>query len=79
MSARRDATDLRGRREDLGITKRQMACGLAVSLGALIAMEKGMATDDRQKFYADWLARLEGMPRPQGAIMLARAAAGGRF
>jgi hypothetical protein len=42
-------------------------------------MEKGMATDDRQKFYADWLARLEGMPRPQRAIMLARAAAAGRF
>jgi len=56
-----------------------MASGLAVSLGALIAMEKGMATDDRQKFYADWPARLEGMPKPQRAIMLARAAAGGRF
>ena len=79
MDARRDVRDLRGRREDLGITKRQMASRLAVSLGALIAMEKGMAADDRQKFYADWLTKLEGLPRPQRAIMLARAAAGGRF
>ena len=38
-----------------------------------------MAADDRQKFHADWLARLEGMPKPRRAIMLARAAAGGRF
>jgi hypothetical protein len=79
MRVRRDATGLRGRHEDLGITKRQVASGLEVSLGALIAMEKGMAADDRQKFYADWLARLEGLPKPQRAIMLARAAAGGRF
>jgi hypothetical protein len=42
-------------------------------------MEKGMAVDDRQKFYADWFARLETLPRPQRAIMLARAAAGGHF
>jgi hypothetical protein len=42
-------------------------------------MEKGIATDDRQKFYADWLTRLEGGPKPQRAIMLARAAAGGRL
>jgi cytoskeletal protein RodZ len=53
MEIRRDVSDLRGRREDLGITKRQMASGLSISLGALIAMEKGMAADDRQKFYAD--------------------------
>ncbi len=35
-----------------------------------------MATDDHQEFYADWLTRLAGVPKPRRAIMLARAASG---
>jgi hypothetical protein len=45
MSPRRHSADLRGRRHDLGIGVRDMAAGLGVGLGRLLAMEDGTATD----------------------------------
>jgi len=45
MSPRRHSADLRGRRQDLGIGVRDMAAGLGVGLGHLLAMEDGTATE----------------------------------
>jgi hypothetical protein len=79
MNVRRDSVDLHGRRKDMGITTAADGLGAFDQPQAPIAVEKGMAADDRQKFYADWLTRLETLPKPRRAIMPARWAAGGHY
>ena len=44
MPSRRHSADLRGRRQDLSIGVRDMAAGLGIELGRLLAMEDGTAT-----------------------------------
>jgi hypothetical protein len=44
----------------LGIGVRDMAAGLGVGLGRLLAMEDGTATEEDKTFYRTWLSRIEG-------------------
>ena len=75
----RHSADLRGRREAMGATTRQMAVGLGVDLDELLAMEGGAASHDRLGFYAAWLSRLETAAPGRRQQMLKRAIYGMRF
>jgi hypothetical protein len=79
MSPRRHLADLRGRRQDLGIGVRDMASGLGVGLGRLLAMEDGTATDEDRTFYRTWLSRIEGWSAGERHLQLLGASAGRRF
>jgi hypothetical protein len=57
MPSRRHSADLRGRRLDLGIGVRDMAAGLGIELGHLLAMEDGTATQEDQTFYLSDVAQ----------------------
>jgi hypothetical protein len=79
MSPRRHLADLRGRRQDLGIGVRDMASGLGVGLGRLLAMEDGTATEEDRTFYRTWLSRIEGWSAGERHLQLLGASAGRRF
>jgi hypothetical protein len=79
MSPRRHSADLRGRRLDLGIGVRDMAAGLGVGLGRLLAMEDGTATDEDKTFYRTWLSRIEGWSDGERHLQLRAASTGRRF
>jgi hypothetical protein len=79
MSPRRHSADLRGRRQDLGIGVRDMAAGLGVGLGRLLAMEEGTATEEDQTFCRIWLSRIEGWSDGERHRQLRAASAGLRF
>jgi hypothetical protein len=79
MPSRRHSADLRGRRHDLGIGVRDMAAGLGIELGRLLAMEDGTATEEDQTFYRTWLSRIEGWSAGERHIEMRRASGGGRF
>jgi hypothetical protein len=66
MPSRRHSPDLRGRRQDLGIGVRDMAAGLGIELGRLLAMEDGTATVEDQTFYRTWLSSIEGWSAGEG-------------
>jgi hypothetical protein len=53
MPSRRHSADLRGRRQDLGIGVRDMAAGLGIELGRLLAMEDGTAAEDEKDLLSD--------------------------
>jgi transcriptional regulator with XRE-family HTH domain len=59
MPSRRRHTDLRGRRQDLGVTVKEMAVGLGMSIGDIVDIEKGTGARDRVNHYAAWLTRIE--------------------
>jgi transcriptional regulator with XRE-family HTH domain len=59
MPSRRQHTDLRGRRQDLGVSIKEMATGLGMSIGDIVDIEKGAAAGDRANHYAAWLTRME--------------------
>ena len=79
MSPRRHSADLRGRRQDLGIGVRDMAAGLGIELGRLLAMEDGTATEEDQAFYRTWLSSIEGWSAGERHHQLKSASAGVRF
>ena len=79
MSPRRHLANLRGRRQDLGIGVRDMASGLGVGLGRLLAMEDGTATEEDRTFYRTWLSRIEGWSVGERHLQLLGASAGRRF
>jgi hypothetical protein len=79
MSPRRHSADLRGRRHDLGIGVRDMAAGLGVGLGRLLAMEDGTSTDEDKTFYRTWLSRIEGWSDGERHLQLRAASTGRRF
>jgi hypothetical protein len=79
MSPRRHSADLRGRRQDLGIGVRDMAAGLGVGLGRLLAMEEGTATEEDQTFCRIWLSRIEGWSAGERHRQLKGSSAGLRF
>ena len=79
MPSRRHSADLRGRRQDLGIGVRDMASGLGVGLGRLLAMEDGTATEEDRTFYRTWLSRIEGWSAREKHLQLMGASAGRRF
>jgi len=79
MPLGRHSADLRGRREALGATDRQMATGLGINLRELLALEDGTAPDDRLSFYAAWLSRLESSAAARRNQQLKRAIDGMRF
>ena len=64
MPLHRHSADLRGRREDLGISARDMAAGLGIGLGRLLSMEDGSASEEDKTFYRTWLSRIEGWSEP---------------
>jgi hypothetical protein len=74
----RDATDLRGRRNDLAAAIEMMAAGTGMDADDIREVEEGKATDQRLDHYAEWLARLEGWPPERRAEELL-AASGGRW
>jgi hypothetical protein len=78
MPARRHSADLRGRRFDLGIGVRDMAAGLGIRLGRLLAMEDGTAMEEEKTFYRIWLSRIEGWSASQRHIEMQRARDGER-
>jgi hypothetical protein len=59
MPTRRRHMDLRGRRQDLGATIKEMAAGLSMSVADVLDIEKGVAMDNRVTHYAAWLTRME--------------------
>ena len=79
MTRQRPPIDLRGRRMDLGATEDQMAAGLGIRLGAVLAIESGRDRDGHRGLYAAWLTRLEVLSEAQRMAQLARATAGNRF
>jgi hypothetical protein len=79
MPSRRHSADLRGRRQDLGIGVRDMAAGLGIELGRLLAMEDGTATVEDQTFYRTWLSSIEGWSAGERHQQLKSASAGLRF
>ena len=70
---------LRGRRQDLGIGIRDMAAGLGIGLGRLLAMEDGSASEEEKTFYRTWLSSIEGWSAGDRNNRLQRARAGRRF
>ena len=79
MPVGRHSKTLRGRREALGVTSRQMATGLGIDLRELLAFENGAAADDRLGFYAAWLSRLEATTPGRRQQLFQRAIEGVRF
>jgi hypothetical protein len=79
MPSRRHSADLRGRRQDLGIGVRDMAAGLGIELGRLLAMEDGRATEEEKTFYQTWLSSIEGWSAGERYNQLRSASAGLRF
>ena len=79
MPVARHSGNLRGRREALGLSTLQMATGLGIDLGELLAMEDGAADDDRLNFCAAWLSRLEATTPGRRQLLLQRASEGARF
>ena len=79
MPSRRPSADLRGRRQDLGIGVRDMAAGLGIELGRLLAMEDGTATVEDQTFYRTWLSGIERLVRRGKASAAKERGAGLRF
>ena len=79
MSPRRHSADLRGRRYDLGIGVRDMAAGLGIGMGRLLAMEDGTATEEDKTFYRTWLSRIEGWSAGERHLQIKHASAGHRF
>jgi transcriptional regulator with XRE-family HTH domain len=59
MPSRRRHTDLRGRRQDLGVTVNEMAAGLGMSICDIVDIEKGTGASDGINHYAAWLTRME--------------------
>jgi hypothetical protein len=59
MPVRRRVMDLRGRRQDLGATVKEMSLGLGMSIADILSIEKGTAEDQRVGHYAAWLTRME--------------------
>lgn len=80
MARQRAPTDFRGRREDLGATRKQMAAGLGIDLDTILAVENASSHGDGHRaLYAAWLTRLEALAPARRALQLEQAAAGGRF
>ena len=79
MPSRRHSADLRGRRQDLGIGIRDMAAGLGIGLGRLLAMEDGSASEEEKTFYRIWLSSIEGWSAGERYNQLKSARAGRRF
>jgi hypothetical protein len=79
MPARRRHTDLRGRREDLGVTVKEMATGLGMSIGDIEDIEMGAAAGDRANHYAAWLTRIEAWSPGKRARQLRASKQGQKF
>jgi transcriptional regulator with XRE-family HTH domain len=62
MPIRHHQTDLRARREDLGVTLQEMAMGLGLSVADVLSIEDGTAPDLQLNRYSAWLTRLEWWP-----------------
>lgn len=78
MPVRRQHIDLRGRRQDLGATVKEMAAGLDMSIADIVAIEKGTA-GDRINLYVAWLSRMEAWSAGKRERELRRAQRGQRF
>jgi hypothetical protein len=79
MPPHRHSADLRGRRQDLGISIRDMADGLGIGLGRLLSVEDGTASEDDKTFYRTWLSSIEGWSAGERYHQLKSASAGLRF
>jgi hypothetical protein len=79
MPPHRHSANLRGRREALGATTKQMATGLGMELSELLALEDGAASDHRLSYYAAWLSRLEASAQGRRSQQIKRATDGMRF
>jgi hypothetical protein len=79
MPSRRHTANLRDRRQDLGIDIRDMAAGLGIGLGRLLAMEDGSASEEEKTFYRTWLSSIEGWSAGERYTQLKSARAGRRF
>jgi transcriptional regulator with XRE-family HTH domain len=79
MTLGRLGTNLRGRREALGATQREMASGLGISTHQLSVLEESSAQDERWSFYSAWLSRLEAAAQGRRREQFKRASRGLRF
>jgi hypothetical protein len=79
MPVRRRVMDLRGRRQDIGATVKQMAAGLGMRTSDILNIESGIAADDRVGHYAAWLTRMESWSAGKRERELQMAQQGHRF
>jgi hypothetical protein len=69
MPPRHHSADLRGRRQDLGISIRDMAAGLGFGMGRMLTMEDGTATEEDRTFSArEPLSQTATVERPKTFI-----------
>ena len=71
--------DLRGRRQDLGATVKEMAAGLNMSIADITNVERGTSADDSAYHYAAWLTRMEAWSTGKKERELGAAQRGQRF
>ena len=79
MSRRTAFADLRGRREELGISLATMAAGIGLSPDIVIDIELGDASSEMVGHYEKWLGRLEAMPVDRRLAEIFTASEGRRF
>jgi DNA-binding XRE family transcriptional regulator len=79
MPRRPDLTDLRGRREELGVSLATMAAGIGLSPDIVIGIEMGSASAAMVAHYEQWLGRLEALPSDRRLAEVFTASAGRRF
>ena len=79
MPARRTATDLKGRRQDLQLTVEEFAAGIGVPVPEIQELENGRGSDQRRNQYAAWLTRIESWPAGKREREANAARTGQRF
>lgn len=79
MALRRRPTDLRGRREDLGLTLYQLAAGVGLRANDLAEIERLETSDHRLEHHARWLDRIESWKGDERQAQFVRAERQQRF
>lgn len=79
MASRPAPTDLRGRRQALGLSLQAMARGIGLRAADVGEIEDGSASPERLNHFAAWLRRLERWPKDHLVAEIGRAEAGSQF
>lgn len=70
---------LHSRRRVLGLTRAEMAAGIAMRLADVAEIERGEASDIRMNHYAGWLGKIERWSAEERERQVAHARRGERF
>lgn len=79
MVPRKAPTDLRGRRQALGLSRKAIARGIGLRAADVAEIEDGSASAVMLNHYAGWLRRLEGWPQAHLVQEIGRAEVGSQF